>query len=332
MAAEDAGKAVVPGGTGDRSSDREVIDVSKAPYRIRKRGESWMTDFFLAGKRVRKAFETKEEAEGWILTQRAGALQGASPSTTTKPVVSLKFEEMASLMLDDLHRLARSSETLNDYADRLARLAIPHIGDTPVRAITRKTIQDLIAKLHGMDYSAGEMNRGLAIVRRTLQWAVDHDHVDSNVAASIRRIPAPPHREPAFLTEEEQAAILSRLKAQAYGLILTALRTGMRRKELRFFNFAWVDFERDTISVPYTIDFKPNGKRRRSIPLAPTSGTGCSRSGGPPGTCSRPGATTSTSVPSSARSVSYAASLSPLSGRPASRYVSTTSATRSPQL
>ena len=242
--------------------------MSKQPYRIRQRGKAWQTDFFVGGKRIRRTFASKEDAESWVTTQKSDFIRYGEIKAV-RPKTSPTLEAISAMMLDDLERAGRSPRTLQDYAERLAKHVIPVLGPLPVHEIKKSHVIELLAKMHTAGNSPHERNRIIIVVKRTLQWAAEHDHIEANPASTLKRVNAPPTREPVYYDEDQQDEILAQLRGKHHGLILTAFRTGMRRRELMSFGMEWVDFERDLIHVPYTVDFKPKGKRRRSIPLAP---------------------------------------------------------------
>lgn len=235
----------------------------------RKDGYGYTADLFDGKVRVaRRTFATKLEAKTWYKAQAGDLLRGELRIRSRK-TPPLLFRDLANLFLDD--RVNRKNRTYKGYRCRLASVIVPAFGDRPAALITRGEVLDWrSARLHSTGHPA-QLNHDMDILRAVLYFGVERNLIPANPAARIRHEHEPAVISRRFFTQVEIDDLLSKLDptTEDHGLVLTAFLTGMRPAELTAFRFEWVDWARDVINIPNTIEFSPKSHKPRTIPLLP---------------------------------------------------------------
>lgn len=148
--------------------------------------------------------------------------------------------------------------------DRLEHL-LPFFGDLRIHEITRNRVSDYRAKRKAEKPSLKDstLNKDVGVLRHALYWAEDEKLIPKNPAA---RIPMARVRRMAHpvMTVEEEKRLLVVAPAHLRTVLIAALDTGMRRKELFTERWEHVDFDRRLLTVSYSKT--PEGEGRE-IPL-----------------------------------------------------------------
>lgn len=128
----------------------------------------------------------------------------------------------------------------------------PHLGNTPVSALTIKTLEDYRDNLIGNGLSPATVKHSLVLLRQMINKGKQWDlWVGENPVSKIR-LPSPDNRRERFLTQEEASKLLVELGKRSPKLRLIALvslRAGLRAGEI--FSMSWQDlnFEGRFINV-----------------------------------------------------------------------------------
>ncbi|MBN2380638.1 site-specific integrase [candidate division WOR-3 bacterium] len=111
---------------------------------------------------------------------------------------------------------------------------------------------------------AGTCNRKLALLRHMLHKAIDWGYLGENPCEKVKPFKEPPGRI-RWLSDRERERLLDAVESRSevlYGIVLTALLTGMRKGELQELTWDNVDFEREEITLTRT-----KNNERRVIPI-----------------------------------------------------------------
>lgn len=204
------------------------------------------------------------------------------------------IEELGALYIDYARNHKGLKETtLTDYEMAVRLHLIPFFGSTPVSRIDAYRIERFAQHLRT---KAGQGKRGgkplspktianyLGTLAVLLNFAVKRKWIASTpmAAADLPRLKDAdsPIDELTFLEVHEVARLADAATAGEYrtldrALYLMATYTGLRQGELRGLRWSQVDFGRSLVHVLEGVTrgrvSSPKGKRRRSVPLAPTA-------------------------------------------------------------
>jgi integrase len=244
-----------------------------------KEGEqtAWVADYFdQHGKRHIKTFETKKEADAWLVNARGEVQRGVHTPEST----SITVAEAAELWIEtsELERLERS--TLRQYrnhvdlhikpsrigTEKLARLSTPAIEafrDDLLKKSSRPMARKVLTSLKSILSEA--QRRGLSAHNPATPVKVDAKKREKAKLAVGRDIPS----------KEEIQAILSKAAGRWRPFFIVAVFTGMRASELRGLTWDDVDFERKVVHVRQRanlwceIGAPKSAAGAREIPMAP---------------------------------------------------------------
>ena len=183
--------------------------------------------------------------------------------------------------------------TLTDYEMTVRIHLSPFFGATPVERIDGRKIEALVS--HLLTKKADGRRGGQRLAPKTVENYVRNLSALLNFAVRLKWIPSSPMlaadlprlrntdapiEELKFLEVAEVAALVEAAKPGNYlpldrALYTMAAYTGLRQGELRGLRWGSVDFGRDLLHVLEGFTrgraSSPKGKRRRSVPLAPTA-------------------------------------------------------------
>lgn len=126
---------------------------------------------------------------------------GRDPAGERAAAKAKRTDTVATLAADYLAKHARKFKRSADEDERILNVEVlPRWRERSVRELTRRDVRALIERKAG---SAPVMaNRVLAVVRKMLNFAVDHDWIDANPSARVQK-PAPETSRDRVLTPEE---------------------------------------------------------------------------------------------------------------------------------
>jgi integrase len=221
-----------------------------------KRGNVWWAYFFIDGVRHQESTGTSNRRHAERIAQqlkddavlRHHGVQTADPNMT--------FAALAA-------RFIATAGPRPHHLDRLKHL-LPYFEEYLLRSITRATVREYRAARHAAkSMSDATINRDVAVLRHLLYWAVDEGLLVSNPLARLRL--APERRAPRpVLTIHEEDLLLTAAPPHLKQLIVLALDTGMRRRELLLQRWEHVDLDRRVLHVTRSKTVQGEG---REIPL-----------------------------------------------------------------
>jgi integrase len=152
---------------------------------------------------------------------------------------------------------AAAGEIDNHIRPRLGNLALDGLTKAHVRAMVREV---------GQAYPVAA-NRVLARLRAVLNWAVEEDLIEANVAAGIKR---PTKEKPVdrVLSEAELRAVWNatdRLDYPAREFARLLVLSGQRRDDVRLMHWSEIDFNARAWTIPAD---RYKGRRAHLIPLS----------------------------------------------------------------
>lgn len=223
----------------------------------------WRVELQYGGQRLRKRFDTLEEAKAFEAASRIEIERHGMPPSAPARVVAQK----AVTTLSDLCRASEGHLWAGDSSERQAHqrleASVRIIGPLmPVESVTNADIDRLTKVLRDRKAAAGTINRYLSAFNTAMKWAVRHKHRTSPIP-TLEWQREDEGRLRWITPAEEQD--LMRLMARPEALAaFIAIRTGMRRGEL--LGLKARDVEQGWVRL-WGSGTK-NGKSR-SIPLTP---------------------------------------------------------------
>jgi integrase len=198
-------KSVRPGGTARDVRDTltrgliaRILPSGVVVFAIRYRHLGQQRRFTLG------QFPTLSLSQARVKAARAllAARDGHDPAESVRELRRRPSDTVDALAADYLKRHARPRKRSAGEDERtLERDVLPFIGSLSVKALTRRDVRRLLERV--VDRGAPIMaNRTLSVVRKMLNFAVDHDWIEANPAARIGR-PAEEQSRERVLTDDE---------------------------------------------------------------------------------------------------------------------------------
>jgi integrase len=234
---------------------------------------------------------TRTQAEAKLREQMASVqVEPAKPTSNGRTIKDLgdAYIEHART-----HKGLKEATTLKDYAATVRLHFVPFFGSKPVDHITARDIERFVAQLRtkrgqgrrgGQPLAPKSVDNYVRTLTALLNFAVRKKWlpVSPMTAADLPRLRAAdrPIDELTFLEPMEVARLVLSARPGDYqtldrALYTLAAYTGLRQGELRGLKWAHVDFDASIVHVLSGItrgaESSPKGRRRRSVPLAPTA-------------------------------------------------------------
>jgi integrase len=201
--------------------------------------------------KIERTFRTKHEAEDWLVSQRAGQLQGTyvDPRKSERPFVEV-VDEWQSGWAGRL-----SPTTQRRYRSILDNYLLPEFGKVAVGRIDHGVVQRYIDRLAAatdedgkLRMAPGTVRNVYAVLRTALSRAVRLGWIKVNPCTDVD-LPRARREEMLFLTADEVRAVAEAIDPQYRVLIYTAAYTGLRAGELAGLQRQDVDLLRGVVHV-----------------------------------------------------------------------------------
>jgi len=217
----------------------------------------WQVDYVDgAGKRRRKQFARKKEAETWMTTAAYQVQQG----THTPDSQTITIRKAADLWIKRGQREKLEASTLAAYDQHVRLHIVPMCGDRKLSQITRPMAEgwrdQLMEKL-----SRPMATRVLRSLSAIVSEAQGRGYVAQNVVAGVKVRRAKREKPKVVVpTKAELKALLRAAAASsepmAHPLALFVVFAGLRASELRGLPWRCVDLKAGTVSVDQRADLK----------------------------------------------------------------------------
>ena len=204
---------------------------------LQKRGEFWIIDKKIFGRRLCESTGTSEleEAEKYLARRleeiRLATVYGVRPRRSFK-------EAATKFLMENQHK-----RSIADDAHRLREL-VKYIGDLALESIHMGSVQDFIDGRRKDGVSTRTINHGLQLVRRILnlastEWMDEYGLTWLANAAKIKLLPEYDLRKPYPLSWDEQAKLFCELPEHLRKMALFAVNTGCRDQEICQLRWEW---------------------------------------------------------------------------------------------
>jgi len=206
----------------------------------------WYIDYIYKGKRkwesVGKVGEvTKSDAKKLLVIRKAEALQGKIKESKKKTVPT--FSEFA----DEYLEFAKQNKKSWDRDMYSLKKLVPFFGSYKLSKISRFLIEKY--KLERIKaVSRRTVNIELVLLKRMFYLAISWGRCESNPVVGVALFKQSEHKE-RILTHEEEKKLLEASPDHLRPIIVTALQTGMRYRELLDLTWDCVDLENGYIRI-----------------------------------------------------------------------------------
>jgi integrase len=172
--------------------------------------------------------------------------------------------------LDICARPRLRAKSFRDYGSLLARYVRPRLGARPLGELSPAEIQTLYSELLNRKFSARTICYTHAVLFSALRQAVRWKLLLMNPAEDVH-LPRQPRRRFTLFDVSQAKKFIAAISGHGYEtLFALAITTGMRPSEYLALTWSDFDFERRTVSVSKTLEWRKGGwcfedtKRERS--------------------------------------------------------------------
>jgi integrase len=245
--------------------------------------DGWQADYIDAqGKRRRKMFERKKDAEAFLVTAKGEVAAGVHvPDTET-----ISVEDAGKLWIASCQASGLERSTIEQYGAHLRLHITPYIGKVKLNKLTVPRVRQFQDDLREAGRSADMIKRVTVSLGSLIADAQDAGLAVRNPVHEKKRSRArknsPERRAKPKLkvgvdipSPDEIKAFIAALSGRWRPLFLTVIFTGMRSSELRGLTWANVDLDARVIHVRQRADaYNDIGRPKsedsdRSLPIPP---------------------------------------------------------------
>ena len=213
------------------------------------------------GQRIEKYFKKYPEARKWLHDAREADQSPDVPAPTVL-TVDQWFEKWITVVLSD-----RAPNTLRNYRERYEHNIQPVIGNTPLTKVTPvdcKTVFNNMAE----SYAGSTIRQTYICMGAMFKAAIANKLISEHPLDTVDiKIPVRNADDIRFLTLDEQRRFLEvAQKSHNYSQYALILETGLRTGELIGLTWDAIDWERRTLTVTKTMEFRHKQKEWRAGP------------------------------------------------------------------
>jgi integrase len=200
------------------------------------------------GRERARNFRRKSDAQAFLTGAEAAKLRGdwIDPRLGRKKLDELWAEVERNLA-------SRVRPTTIELYRGLWRLYIgPAMGGSPVGAITRTDVEELLRHMEAKGVGPASIGATLRLLHRVLEAAVAEGLVPANRAHRVKP-PALPHKQMRFLTPEEVERLVEATPERWKAFVMLAAWGGLRFGEIAALRTDRVDVRRSQVRVEETL-------------------------------------------------------------------------------
>lgn len=221
------------------------------PRRTKKGQTTWCMNFLdEKGRRQREVIKgCQDEAAARLVLKKKLVEVFEARNHPKKNPGRLKFSELASLYLDETRKAGKRSWKTDEY--RLVSIR-EYFGEAELGNVTTSAILEYREKRLKSGISELTTNRERALLSGIFNFAIEKGLMSENPASKVRKFSEKDTARDRILSPAEEPRLFAELPPYLRPLVLAALHTGLRYRELLNLRWADVDFERRTLRVEHT--------------------------------------------------------------------------------
>jgi excisionase family DNA binding protein len=224
------------------------------------RGKHWYIDYRYLGKRIREAVknaQTRGEAVIALQVKVTEIFNGRFNPKRTAPC--LTFDEFADKYMNEYAKSEKKSWKTDEY--RLRRIR-EFFGRFELSEITTAKIREYRDARCKEGISRLTTNRELSLFKKMFNWGLKEKCLSENPAKEITKFSEADTARDRVLSDEEEERLFAQLAPHMKPLILTALQTGLRYREILRLRWSNVDMKGRMLKVENT-----KSGRARFVPI-----------------------------------------------------------------
>ena len=222
----------------------------------------------ISGKRVEKYFYKVNEAKKWLAEAKYEDEHNKKCIVSTQMTVDTWFDYWIDNIVGDL-----APNTIRNYKERYFFNIQPIIGKLPIADVKPLHCKMVLNKMDA-DYAGSTIRQTFIAMGTMFKSALMNDLIPKHPMDGVRYTkPVRAVNDIKFLTVEEQETFLKTArKSHNYNQYALILETGLRTGELIGLTWDSVDFEKRTITINKTLEYRhKQGYWRAGPPKTPSS-------------------------------------------------------------
>lgn len=229
-----------------------------------KRGKLYWYAYYKDGKRYRKSLKTQDRETAKYLASKI------TQDVVENKYINYEVEQNCQKVLVEYKEASQFHKVAKTNKDDFSRIKafLSYSGVTTLNQVTERKFQDYLNhRLNADKITLNTANRIIASVKAWLNFAVRRKYILINPLKDFKKYRSP-QNPPKFLPKGEvEKIIVAAKESPLYPAVMTALYTGMRKKELATLDWPDVDFEGNVITVRNKDGFLTKSKKFRVVPL-----------------------------------------------------------------
>jgi len=201
-----------------------------------------------------------KDAQVLLTTRRNAVLEGKAPEV--KRIVNHTFREMAEKYIEWM-KVRHKSAGLKMY---LIQQLVDAFGNLPLRRLTPPLVSEHQTGYLAKGLKNSSINKKISLLKAMIAWSVENSMVEQDVLDKLKRVKMlkDDSKRLRYLAVDESKALVAACEPYFRPVIITALTTGMRKREILKLRWDQVDLEHGFILLVET----KNGEGRQ-IPIVP---------------------------------------------------------------
>jgi len=231
---------------------------------IYKRGTVWWIRYAAPDGTIRRESSKSKNftvAEAKLTARRKDVQEGRDPAPI-KQITNITFAELAEQYLPLM-----AEQKAFGSKKGFVKILVDEFGNLPLRRFGTRLIEEYRTRRLTEGKKPATVNRHLATLKHMFAKAVEWELLDEDTLKRVRRAKQLPenNRRLRYLSVEECRDLIHACTPHVRSIVITALNTGMRKKEI--LSLEWekhIDLRHGFI----LLDVTKNGERRQ-IPITP---------------------------------------------------------------
>lgn len=230
---------------------------------IYKRGNVyWIRYVGLDGRMRLESSGSKKlrEAQVLLTTRKNAVLEGKAPEV--KKIANYSFRDLAKKYTEWMS-VRHKSANLKGY---LIGQLLEKFANLPLRRITPAILTEFQTDYLNRGLKNSSVNKKVLLFKAMISWATENGMVERDISDKLKKVKAlkDDSKRLRFLTVEESKALVDACEPYFRPVVIMALTTGMRKREILNLRWDQVDLDHGFIFLEDT----KNGERRE-VPVVP---------------------------------------------------------------
>ncbi len=236
-------------------------------FGLHKRGKTWCYDFYIKNKRYRGSTKTTSKELAINLSQKIYTeLYQCKYNLKNSSRVKITdfIGEHLRLLEGNISNewLKNIKYIFHQFLSYLSEKSIHYLDEIDTLLLENYRNHQLVKN------KKNTVKNAMVVVGSMLNRAVRLDYLAKNPSKNLAPLHGVQKNKQRFLTQEEKEKVIEVTRGTYLeNLVLTALYTGMRRRELIHLEYQDIDINRKPVHVRNKTNFTPKSRKERVFPL-----------------------------------------------------------------